>query len=58
MRGVIRGVDYTTTISISRSRKLVSQYNVTIRYRYNSSADKQMAPKKMSPFKNPGLAFV
>ena len=23
-----------------------------------SSADKQMAPKKMSPFKNPGLAFV
>ena len=37
MRGVIRGVDYTTIISISRSRKLVSQYNVTIRYRYNGT---------------------
>ena len=35
MRGVIRGVDYTTIIIISRSRKLVSQYSVTIRYRYN-----------------------
>ena len=36
MRGVIRGVDYTTTIGISRSRKLVSQYNATIRYRYRN----------------------
>ena len=36
MRGVIRGVDYTTIINISRSRKLVSQCNVTIRYRYIS----------------------
>ena len=35
MREVIRGVDYTTIINISRSRKLVSQYNVTFRYRYS-----------------------